>query len=250
MTVDQEYTSSDEAAEEAAFESGFNATEEAAVTPDTPQPEPIPEPEPEVPVAPGLTNDDLKAMFEAERLENQKARDKLFGKIGDLQQRLETARTKTSGISPKARERLTADFPELAEMLFDGDPTDEPVFQAPAPQQVAPGPEVEQTQTLERRFLTRDHRDWETIVVSPEFDAWTANLPQSDQHTLNSTWDADFVSAKITEYKAWQSSKQAAAVKKQDRLDAAVIPRGVPRDSIAHDTDDEEAAMLKAFGKR
>ena len=109
----------------------------------------------------------------------------------------------------------------------------------------------------ELKFLTREHKDWRTLIqgepmknpdgtvmadadgnpimgLKPEFTAWVKTLPQAEQDKLNNSWDADFLSDKIGEYKKRITTQQAAtaAVKKQQttpaRLAGAVTQKGVP----------------------
>jgi hypothetical protein len=270
-------TAADEAEEEAAFTAGFNATDiEPEQTEITTEAKPVlevttpVEPEPVVtpaPTAKVITEDDLNAVRESTRQEMQKIHDKVFGKVGELNQRIEAMKSTAAGISPKARERLKTEFPELAGMLFDDD--GEPVAQTPAPS-VAPAPQVQvapvivpdqpdQSKVLEERLLTRDHKDWKAVVGSPEFAAWKETLKPSEANELDDSWDADFISAKITDFKGWRAATvaQAASARtstdttRQQRIAAAVTPQGVPRiNAISASEDDEEAAMAAAFKKR
>jgi hypothetical protein len=163
-------------------------------------------------------------------------------------------------LSAKARERLQADFPELAEMLFDNDSSandDQGGYEPPA-QTFHPSnlPDVEEVkQTFERKLLNRDHPDWQTVVASEKFAAWKASeLKPEEAAELDESWDADFVSSKIRDYKAWlakQTQKAEADRLKQERLDNATTPRGIPRGpGSSYSDDDEEAMMLQSFGKR
>jgi len=266
--MEEEFTAEDEAAEDAAFEAGFNATDiEPVAQQEEPPPqeapqgvvEPAVEPEvePEVPQQPALTIDSLKEMIDSERTENQKLRDRLFGKVGELQQRIDSIRANAS-LSPKARERLQNDFPELAEMLFD--PADAHVVQQPAPKQAPEQPAAEDiSRSFELRLLKRDHPDWSTVVQSEEFVSWRDTvLPPETSSELQSSWDADFISGKLNEFKEWrkqltqkQQQTQQQANNRQNRLDLAVAPQGIPRTpATSYSEDDEEAAMVKAFGRK
>ena len=259
MTTEEQY---DAAQEEAAFETGFNATDDepAAVAPaaETTPDEPAETPEPSAtePAPPQyLSLEEFTAALAAERAERQKMSDRVFGKVGELQQRLDAIKGTAAGISPRAKERLAAEFPELAEMLFDG--ADEPAPQPPPVVATPPAmPQVDElSRTFERKLLKRDHRDWEQVVASPEFSEWkTTVLEPEDAVALNESWDADFVSAKLTQFKEWQQAQQQSPPPpkpKPNRLDAAVTPRGIPRTGLASaDDHDEEAAMLEAFGGR
>lgn len=254
--------------EDDALEAGFNDTDLAPV--DQENTTIIEEPKPQEAevkaeeVEAPLTRAEFQAMANrAAALEAQlgKVQDRTFGKIGELQQKIEQVRTAGVGLSPRAKERLAEEFPELAEMLFDG---------AGEPGNVAPQIQIpnfdelveskvqtrqeELRQSLEKRLLSRDHKDWQQVVVGDGFRGWVATLPPADQQQLASTWDADFVSSKITDYKAWQAAQSKGneadalkAAEKTKRLEAALVPKGVPRNGPSYDEDDEEAAMAKAF---
>lgn len=256
----------DSAEEEAAFENAFNGTDEQLPVAEEPKEEPVVE-EKEEPVATeqpaqteeepakALTIDDILAKMEAQRLEDQKKLDKAFGKIGDLQHKIESARVSATGISSKARERLEAEFPELAEMLFDKDaPAQEvPQYQPPVVDNSDAVEEVKQT--FEKKLLKVYHPDWETTVKTPEFMEWRSNvLPPEDAVQLAETWDSDYVASKLTEYKAYQA-KQAKLLKdkldKDKRLISAITPRGVQRQTNdSYSDDDEDSAMMASFKAR
>lgn len=254
-------TAEEMAQEEAAFEATFNDTDHGPEDVNEPEAEAVPEveskpEEPGEPATPPLTVDDLKAMIESERAESQRRLDTVFGKIGNLQQKIDAARTSAIGISPKAKERLAADFPELAEMLFDG--TEE--SSAPVAQQAYTAPQMPDVQDVIRREveplkLSVTHPDWEGVVQSKDFLNWKQSvLDPNVASELDNSWDAKFVSGKITEFKKWREAQAAqaqAAQKRQDRLDAAITPRGVPRAGTGTlSDDDEEAMMMKSYGRK
>ena len=205
---------------------------------------------------------EVLAMIEEQKTERQKLNDKVFGKVGDLEQRLTALKSTASGLHPKAKERLKADFVELHDMLFGGDDDGAPA----EPQQVAPAAAQAQPvstmgadgftaeQRMELRLLKRDHPDYEQVARSPEFAAWQGSaLSPDDAAALNDAWDADLVSKRLSEFKAFQaaSSKQASENQiRQNRLNDAINPRGVPRvGTSSSGDDDEEAAMMASYGK-
>lgn len=261
-------TPADEAAEEEAFEAGFNATDievpvqtdnttdaepatEEPVHPDEPIAEPV-APKP-------LTYEELNAAMAAQKQELQKVHDKVFGKVGELQQKIDALKNKTSGFSQKQRQRMEDEFPELASLLFEGieeEPEPQPQVKQQSQQpSVTYDPRVEEIQkTFERKLLTRDHRDWEQIVQTPEFATWqSTQLTPEDAAELANSWDADFISGKLNDFKQWtaaQQKQQEKAQKKQERLESAITPKGVPRAGASHNDDDEETAMLEAFGRK
>lgn len=265
-------TATDEMAEESAFEAGFNGTDITPVAPEetgeTPEVKSEPTPEPQVAEAPkALTEADMKAALDLFGSRFGGHLDKVFGTLGEVKQKikeLESLKEKATGISPKARERLSNEFPELAGLLFDTEDAASapaiPAVETPKKEeevvQPPPGNEVmSPEQIVERRLLKRDHPDWESVVQTPAFIAWTDTLAQADRDRIRETWDADYVSEKLTEFKAKMKelgeSQAQNNQNKKTRLDAAVVPRGMPNQTeVVADDADEEAAMLKAFKSR
>jgi hypothetical protein len=260
MSVDKDLSVSEE--EENAFEASFNATD---LEPSALLAEPAPDEEPEPQEAPGtveepvpaaipagLTLDELKAMIENQQQEHIKTRDKFFGKIGELQQKIDAARSTVSTISPKARERLQADFPELADMLFDGDA--EPAQPDPEYRYEPQEDKLDKVrEEMELKLLTFKHKDWKTVVATPEFTQWKESVldPESALE-LDSSRDSEFISDKLTAFKEWKANSQKKQTKPADnRLESAITPRGLPRGNSPSMLDnDEEAAMEAAFRKR
>ena len=278
MAQPEVLTAADEAAEEAAFEAGFNEEEiqglgniEPEPTPPaddtTPSDEPPADPAQPAAVAPveqqTFTMADVQALLAQQKQEFDaaitKTQDKLFGKLGEFNQKIEAARTQAAGISPQARERLEEQFPELAEMLFDGAPAPAaaaPVVDTPVP--VVPAipvdPEVLKEQLRQELAIEKvldTHEDYYDVIQDERFHTWAETvLDHTLAAELTTTWQPRTVSKRLTEFKGWLAA-QAAMQQKTDALAAAVTPRGVPR-SVAggYDDDDEEAAMLKAFNPR
>ena len=181
-----------------------------------------------------------------------KTHDKAFGEIGGLKQKIESAKSASSGLSTKAKERLMAEFPELADILFDGSTHE---VDAPQVKQVS---SEELEQKFELRLLKRDHPDWETIRTQPEWLQYMATLQPQEQVELNNSWDADFVSKHFTTFKGWKTAQTETQKKTADektrkkeeltkRLSAALQPQGVQRSGTEYSDDDEEAAMQKAY---
>jgi hypothetical protein len=108
----------------------------------------------------------------------------------------------------------------------------------------------ELTKTMNQQVLDMTHKDWPQLVrafdatgkdvgLNPKFQAWVATLPVDDQDKLLNGYDAKFVSSKLTVYKEHlgkveaEEKKAAEAAKAHknhtpNRLQAAVIPKGVP----------------------
>ena len=266
MSIDgssTEQTPEELAEEQAAFTAAFNKTDQvpAVETPEVPA-EVVEEPPAEVeevqePADKPLTIDDLRALIEEQKQSNIQHTTKLSGQIGELKQRqvqLEAAKAKAAGISPKAREKLADQFPELAAMLFD-DEAGPAEITAPAAAPVhTPANAEPDADAIEeaKALLTMDHPDWQTVTASPEYDAWLASLPAAVQKKVQTSYDPLFGSSMLTKFKAHQSASKPSPKpsKPKPSLEAAVTPRGVPRSAVAGPgTDDEETAAFKAAYK-
>jgi len=256
----EDQTAEELAQEEEGFEAGFNSTDvEPVKEPVKEAPEEPEEPATAETAKPLTATDlqDLRAMIEDTANKSKLSASKLAGKLGELQQRIDAAKNSAAGISPKAKERLTNDFPELAALLFDEEAepqtTVAPVYTDARVDDLS--------RTFERKLLKRDHPDWEAVVRGQEFNNWKSTLPVEEAKALDDSWDADFISDKLTQFKQYQGDhgKKAEAAKlkaeddkkKKERLALGVTPRGVPRDGRASPSDDdEEAAMMGAFKPR
>lgn len=285
--------SADVAAEEAAFAAAFNAMTDGdkVAAPEEAPPPPVeeptdqsaeaeqaaegeapaePEPAPEPAKIAGYTEDELRAALarvselDSIRTEVQRTSDKLHGKLGELNRKIEAASKVAGGFSPKARARLKDEFPELERLLFDGAEDTPGVSAAPMEQKQAEpqAPQVdvgevvsakvtEVQRRLEERLLKRDHPDWEQVVASREFGAWAETLPQGVRAQLLGSLDADYVSGKLNEFKGWRSAqekKTKEAARSKSVLASAITPSGDQRvQAGGGELDEEEKAFQAAF---
>ncbi len=219
-----------------------------ADTDETPPAEVEPEPQAEEPPEPqALSQEELRAALaklnELEQFRGQTAAEtqKLHGKIGELNRTLQNARTSPTAANSEAHkaalQKLTSEYPELAETLaplFDGraaaSVSTEQIQQIVQEQVGAVRAETNQTiQQLQAQInLTKAHPDWETIPSTPEYQKWFTAQPAEFQKQFNETWDTNFVARGLSEFKKWKSTTYAKAREKQARLDGAVTPTGVP----------------------
>lgn len=223
-----------------------------------------PEEEQAAEVEPPLTRAELKAIADrAEFLEQQlkAVHDRAFGKMGELNKKIEALRGMR--LSPKAKERLAGEFPELAEMLFDNDGEDTATTQPDHDQNATDISHKKQlsveaireelSRDFEKKLLTREHRDWEQVVASKEFNDWLASKPLDVQQTFRTTWDSTYVADTLKEYKQSlqaKAEKERQKKEKTKRLENAITPRGSNNRQRppGYDLDEEEAAMREAFG--
>ncbi len=281
MALESGYTEEQEREQEQdAVMAGFESTDIKPVEPiaveqnptgNTPlaqEPDPSSEPKEEMAV---LTKAQLNALNEkARKVDSFEERlnrvsSGVNGKIGSLIQQVESLKSSASGLSPKAKDRLAAEFPELAKIMFDEVEVGSQVeARSPVPQtpQIAEhyAEVLDQHQkTFERKLLNLAHNDWEPIVSSSEYAQWMDRFLTADERqAFEESWDAEHVGGRISEYKKYRGSLDAQrtgqasqAAAKQERLADAVTPRGLPRGAVAvSPEDEEEAAMLSAFNGR
>lgn len=245
--------------EEAAAEAGFSGEEiqpveepEAVIPKEEPIAEvkPVEEPIEEKPEEPD--------QFMVIRGEMQKIHDRMSGKIGELNSKILDIQKAGSGIAENAKERMLEEFPELGKLLFEADEKKEEV---PDVKEVFKAEIDKVTQTMEKRLVLRDHPDFEQKVRSAEYQRWTLTLPEDERTKLANSWDANYISEKITEFKdslkkdenatgkaEADAAKAKAREEKRKQLEAAISPRGKPA-LATEEANDEEAWMEKGFSE-
>lgn len=239
---------------------------EQAVTEETETPAPEAVAPERVEVVPGYTVEELNAKF-AQVDALQRALDTTNGTYGARlaeQQRIlnELAQHRQSGgtLSVTQLKNLSAAYPEIAEMLAadlagvvsqgGNAPSFDPnqVIAAAKQQALAEVKAVERN--MELKALNRAHRDWQQVAAfepmpngsiqwrNPQFGQWVARQPVEVQRQIVMSEDADFLSEKLTEFKAALKPKAV----KQQQLAAAVMPRGLGGRASPNDLEDEDAA--------
>lgn len=230
---------------------GFNKVRGIEETPPTetpaqePKHEPVatPEPTPEPVIEdeemfPGMTKSQVKDILSrVPDLEKQNRR--LNGKIGELVGIIK--QTQPAAVQPgsdgaparklqaDALKRLHAEYPDLADALSE----DLGALMPNDPKQVEDMVSTRLQAALEERDqkqavkdLKREHKDWETVVVSPDFKLWKNGLSEAQQEEFDSTWDADVVAGYITQFKTHRESLARQGQRKTARLEGAVVPKG------------------------
>lgn len=220
------------------------------------QPEPAAEPQ-----APSEV-EVLRSMVESLKGETEQRTRQIFGKMGELNSLIQQHQTAKGGVTQEDIDEAFAEFreefPEMATMFNAGlqkvlskvgGPQGQPAdFDKLVEERVA-SRTLSIEQNLEKRLLTRDHPDWQTVVVDSEFGVWKSTLPAEEQSELNSSWNADVIGGYLTRFKSHRAERLAAETKarenKQQRLAEAVAPRG--QGAPAPQTIDDEAAFAAGF---
>lgn len=223
----------------------------------------------------GYTEDELKeALSQIGKI--QKSLDTANGTYGqklDTQQKaideLRQQRQQTvGGLTTDKLTRLSKEFPEIAEMLasdlseyitqgaasFDPSIVEQSVS---TKMQLVEERIAKKEQELEIRALTRAHRDWREVASfeqtdtgvawkNPAFGKWVDGQPAEVKSQLLNSNDADYLSDRLTEFKAAIKPK----VVNKEVIEAAVRPRGLQGKSAPDTELDEEAAYRAEMARR
>jgi len=234
------------------FAAGFDSDEQTT-TPATPEVKTEPaEPvateektEAEPPKYAQITEAQLNdLMAKANQFDDSKRKiDTLSGHIGGLKQTLEGLKAQQVKIGPGQLKRLSAEFPELAEMLAEdlgalsGSPVDPQDIDKRVQEKVEAA--LQKDVAAEIEILSEYHSDWKEINGSAEFAEWKNTLSPARKAKLEASVDGEYIASRMTEFKAAKEAKDKAAAdaakaaeaaktsnNRQKRLEAAVTPRG------------------------
>lgn len=109
--------------------------------------------------------------------------------------------------------------------------------------------EARQNERAELRIVKSIHRDFDTVVKSPEFGAWVKTLPADRQKEVLESKDGFVAADAVTEFKSSAEKAKKDQQKKSNRLEAAVTPRGVPNAGAPSTDEDPEAEFNSGFKK-
>lgn len=183
---------------------------------------------------------------------------KLHGKIGEINKLvhdLKEVRTGMPKITKESFKRLSAEFPEIAEMLAE-DMAD--ISGGVAEKAEVPKADVETlvesrvakvTETIEEKMniklLTALHPDWQQVVGTTDFRNWMTTLPANVQQELNESKDAAYISEKLNQFKTRKNNVDAEREKRNERLSRSVLPKTTQR--VDKSLMTEEEAFNAAF---
>lgn len=225
--------------------------------------EPQPEEQPAPPVvAAGLTDEQLTALLarlpKVDEIETTygKRFEQVYGKFGEMQRTINELKGKSGGepvrLTPEGLKRMHAEFPEMAQMLAEdlsevirvqGGTSFDPSMVEPLLQErenkIRAEVQQQADQKMEQKLLTLRHRDWQNVVASDEFAVWQQTLPAEDQNALNNTWDSLYLGDKLDEFKEWRDRSKQVVQERQNRLQAAVTPQGLPSQGAPVQNDDD-----------
>lgn len=248
---------------DAAFEAGFSGVREepqaptetpaAPAAPDAPaaedsavaapgkQEEPADETNQEIIPGIGLTNEQLRAsLSKVEKLDGMsKQIDRLFGTLGDLQQKMTQGQPVTKAekeATAQAFKRVHEEYPELAAVLAEdmkeamasATPVDiDGVVNQRLAEKIG-----EIREAFEIKLVAMQHKDWQEQIQSPDFSLWLQTLPEQRRNDVVNSADSAVVIDAVSSFKDWK----AAVVKRGDttqrnkkRLEDALVPEGTGR---------------------
>lgn len=173
---------------------------------------------------------------------------KIYGKFGEIQQALNARNNAPIGKAKlKVSDALREEYGELAELMegleIDG---------------VASGNESSVNsdeinarfeavkQDYEAKLLTLQHKDWREVAQSPDFAEWALKQDAETQDKLANSWDALFISDKLTEFKNTRNNVVKIDKKTNAaRLEDAITPAG--KGAVKARTESEDDAFASGF---
>lgn len=191
---------------------------------------------------PGLSDDELRSLVakmpELDAFKGQTAQEmqKLHGKLGEFNRTLQAMQqapsAANSDAAKAARQKLTDEYPELAEtilpLIVEGrsSVSQEQIGQLVKGQVDASMAEARQETAA--FLLSQAHPDWQTVRTTDAYKAWLPTLKDEDRQEFLNTWDPGLVSTKLAEFKKWRDDSFSKTREKQTRLTQAIPPAGVP----------------------
>lgn len=228
--IPEETTEATPAAEDSAVDPG---NQEESVAADATNQEAIP--------GIGLTNEQLRAsLSKVDKLDGMsKQIDRLFGTLGDLQQKITQGQPVTKAekdATAQAFKRVHEEYPELAAVLAE-DMKDAMASATPVDIDGVVNQRLaekigEIREVFEIKLVAMQHKDWQEQVVSPDFSLWLQTLPEQRRNDVVNSSDSAVVIDAVSSFKDWK----AATVKRGDttqrnkkRLEDALVPEGAGR---------------------
>ncbi len=252
---------------DADFDSGFTAdapipttTPDAVTKPAPVDPASAPATAP-APVTPEWTTaiDEIKA-------EHKKRFDDVFGKVGGMQQLIQSLQASTQSGQPVTvskedfAELIEEGYPDLAELQVAGlnrvlaklntrgtGGQQPQAFDPKAVEEIISNRLASEKESTIRETLFDMHEDWETVRSTPEYAAWVKEnkIAERKDRTgalYEQSWNPTFIGNLITEFKA---TKKAASTR-QNVLEAAITPQGSGGHTPARTDDDDFDAGFRS----
>lgn len=197
---------------------------------------------------------------------------KSFGQFGELKRELQELKQRPQGgtagrkITADLLKRVNEELPGLGDALAQdlseilgtaevaqakaeakGESFDQEKFITEKLKPALGDIEARLNQRAELRIVKSIHRDFDTVVKTPEFAGWLKTLPEERQKEVRESDDGLVAADAVTEFKTWNAKAKTAKEQKSKRLESAVTPKGVPGDAPIH--EDEDALLAKGFNQ-
>ncbi len=256
MANDQVDVAEQEAADAAAFESGFEdpAIETPTATPEVQQQEATPvasEAAADAPKFVQITEEQFQnlqsraALIDEIKAAQEKQFGTAFGKIGGIErilnqvpEQLKPGDGAPVQISEEDFSTLRQEYPDLAASLVHdlgavlskarGAGSVQQFDQAALDQLVNDrlGPALQNAETkieqkLEVKALNRTHPDWQQSCNSDEFKSWIATQPDNLAAQFYDSWDSHFIGNTLTKFQSAQKAAADAVAPKQNQQPSA-----------------------------
>lgn len=173
---------------------------------------------------------------------------KIYGKFGEIQQALNARNNAPIGKAKlKVSDALREEYSELAE-LMEGLEVDGVVS---GNESSINSDEINARfeavkQDYETKLLTLQHKDWREIAKSPDFAEWALKQDAETQDKLANSWDALFISEKLTEFKNAKSNVVKLDKKTNAaRLEDAITPES--KGAVKPRVESEDDAFASGF---
>ena len=191
----------------------------------------------------------LKAKVQASHSDPDAVR-KLHGEIGNINRTLKQMQTPAPAPvideDAAALDAVANEFPELAGPLVKA-------IRAAQSKTVQPQENLDErvaAKVMEIRqrdaqeLLIDEHPDYEATYRTPEFSTWLASKTPEFQNRLTTTWNPAVVARGLTEFKDSLKAKAQDTVRKQNRLETAIAPKGVPGVGKSSVIPDEDGLLI------
>ena len=107
---------------------------------------------------------------------------------------------------------------------------------------------VSDAEQEQNELLAELHPDFESFLKTDDFKKWLQTLPADRQKAVRESPRARVAAKAITDAKAWAAAQKKAAAKNQNRLEAAITPKGGGA-APAQQQPDDEASFRKGYNK-
>ena len=182
--------------------------------------------------------------------------DRLFGTMGDIQQKLSQGQAATKKEEAEVKQefsRLHEEYPELAGVLAE----DMKAIMATSNKPIDIDGAVNQRlaaeigavkEAFELKLLTMQHKDWQEQVKSNDFSLWLQTLPDTKRTEIEHSPDSAVIVDAVSDFKSWRDKtvkRGDSEQRSKKRLEDAIVPIGTSRNPPT--TQSDEDAFVSGF---